>query len=111
VGFVGNPAINGFSRSSRIPSRSAPSAKILSVPRSIFMIEAPRQNGGPCALYPAPAGDPGSARKRRMPDAPLPRTPWRLRRPASTPPPAGVSPAVFLDRDGVLNEVLGDGAR
>jgi len=46
-----------------------------------------------------------------MPDVPLPRTPWRLRRPASPPPPAGVSPAVFLDRDGVLNEVLGDGAR
>jgi D-glycero-D-manno-heptose 1,7-bisphosphate phosphatase len=46
-----------------------------------------------------------------MSDAPLPRTPWRLRRPASPPPPVGASPAVFLDRDGVLNEVVGDGAR
>jgi D-glycero-D-manno-heptose 1,7-bisphosphate phosphatase len=46
-----------------------------------------------------------------MPDAPLPLTPWRLRRPAFPPPPVEVSPAVFLDRDGVLNEVVGDGAR
>ena len=47
-----------------------------------------------------------------MPDAPLhDRTPWRLRGRASPRPPIGVSPAVFLDRDGVLNEVVGDGAR
>ena len=47
-----------------------------------------------------------------MPDAPLhERTPWRLRGRTTPRPPIGMSPAVFLDRDGVLNEVVGDGAR
>jgi D-glycero-D-manno-heptose 1,7-bisphosphate phosphatase len=47
-----------------------------------------------------------------MPDTPRhERTPWRLRGRASPGPPHGRSKAVFLDRDGVLNEVVGDGAR
>jgi D-glycero-D-manno-heptose 1,7-bisphosphate phosphatase len=46
-----------------------------------------------------------------MPDSPLQHAPWRLRRSPSPPPPIGESAAVFLDRDGVLNEVVGDGAR
>ena len=47
-----------------------------------------------------------------MSDSPLQeRTPWRLRGRDVPSAPDRVSPAVFLDRDGVLNKVVGDGDR